>query len=299
MLNTYSILTFCTGTTGLGAKSIAALATHEPAHIYFSGRNKKNAEELIQNIRETSPNTKLTFIECDQSNLASVQKAAREFTASSERLDVLMCNAGIMATPAAMSKDGYEIQFATNHLGHALLIKLLLPVLEKTSQQSNSDVRIINLSSVAYNNAPPRGIEFDKLKTAGATYGPFYKPSKWMCYGQSKLANLLYASQLAKHYPSITSVAVHPGFIKTALHSNENFVDKQIVNMLADKWLSTEEGAYNQLWAATTSKENLVNGAYYEPVSKRTVPTTQQGKNEGLAKMLWDWTEKELGGWLA
>lgn len=248
-------------------------------------------------VQKSAPSTKLTFIQCDLTSLASVQAAAREFRSKSNRLDVLMCNAGIMATPASMSQDGYEIQFATNHLGHALLIKLLLPLLLDTAKQVNSDVRVVNLASVAYRQAPSRGIEFDNLKKAGASYGRFFTPNKWACYGQSKLANLLYATKLAEHYPSITSVAVHPGFIKTDLHSNENFMDRQVVNMIADKWLSVEAGAYNQTWAATTQKKNLENGAYYEPVAKKTTPNTMLGKDARLAMALWDWTEKELKSW--
>jgi NAD(P)-dependent dehydrogenase (short-subunit alcohol dehydrogenase family) len=208
-----------------------------------------------------------------------------------------MCNAGIMATPASMSKDGYEIQFATNHMGHALLIKNLLPTLLNTASQPNADVRIINLASVAYNSAPPAGIEFSKLKTKGANFGAFYAPNKWLCYGQSKLANVLYPTELAARYPSITSVSVHPGFIKTELHAHEGFVDRQIVNMIADKWLSAEQGAYTQTWAATTAKNNLENGAYYEPIGVKTVPKTKQSKDKGLARQLWDYTQKELENW--
>lgn len=209
-----------------------------------------------------------------------------------------MCNAGIMATPPALSVDGYETQFATNHLGHALLIKLLLPCMLETAAAPDSDVRIINLSSVAYKATGSSGIELNKLKTKGATYGPFYMQSKFVCYGQSKLANLLYATELAKRYPSIKSVAVHPGFIMTGIHSTtESFWDRNLIKMIADKWLTPEQGAYNQTWAATTPKSDLVNGAYYEPVGIKTVPATKQGKDKVLAEKLWSWTEKELSAW--
>ncbi|KAH7074935.1 retinol dehydrogenase 14 [Paraphoma chrysanthemicola] len=285
------------GTTGLGAASISFIAAKNPAHIFFSGRNKTRAKELITNIQQASPSTKLTFIECDLSSLASTQSAVKKFLSESNRLDVLMCNAGIMAPPAAMSKDGYEIQFATNHLGHALLIKLLLPCLLKTASQPNSDVRIINLTSVAYQAAPNAGIEFSKLKTKDASYGSFLMPNKWLCYGQSKLANLLYPIELAACYPSIASVAVHPGFIKTGLHAHEGFFDRQMVNTIADKWLDREQGAYTQTWAATTAKANLKSGAYYQPIGVKTVPTTKQAQDRGLAKELWKWTENELEAW--
>jgi NAD(P)-dependent dehydrogenase (short-subunit alcohol dehydrogenase family) len=249
-------------------------------------------------VQQASPSTKLTFIECDLSRLASVQSASKEFLSASSRLDVLMCNAGIMATPASLSSDGYEIQLATNHLGHALLIKLLLPCMLDTAAQPNSDVRIVNLTSVAYQSAPPTGIEFAKLKTKDANYGPFYSPNKWSCYGQSKLANLLYAKELAARYPSITSVAVHPGFIRTELHAHESWVDRQIVNMIADKWVPQEQGAWTQTWAATVKKSEVKSGKYYEPVGVETVPTTRPGRDAELAKRLWEWTERELNSWM-
>ncbi|KAJ8108270.1 hypothetical protein OPT61_g8287 [Boeremia exigua] len=286
------------GTNGLGAQSVIHIATQKPAHIFFSGRNPKRAAELIAQIQPHAPATKLTFIACDLSSLVSVQSAAKELLSKTKRLDVLMCNAGIMATPPALSKDGYELQFATNHLGHALLIKLLLPLLSNVASQPESDVRIINLSSVAYQSAPSAGIEFAKLRTENASYGAFYQPNRWMAYASSKLANLLYPIELAARYPNIMSVAVHPGFIKTELHANENFIDRQMVNFMADKWLEKEEGAFNQTWAATTAKSNLQNGAYYTPVGIKTVPTTRQGKDIRLANELWNWTERELQAWM-
>ena len=292
-------LTF-TGTNGLGASSISFIASHNPAHILFSGRNKARADDLIFKIAQASPSTKVTFVECDLASLTSVQSAAKQILSSTDRLDVLMCNAGIMAVPNSVSTDGYEIQFATNHLGHALLMKLLLPLMLETAAQPDADVRIVNLSSVAYkNNIPSTGIEFQKLKTEGANYGSFFALNKWVCYSQSKLANLLYATELAAHHPSITSVAVHPGFIKTDIFASTNFMDRQIVNLVSGgNWLDTEQGAYNQTWAATTKKENLVNGAYYEPVGVKTTPSTKRGRDQALAKELWEWTEKELKAWV-
>lgn len=204
-----------------------------------------------------------------------------------------------MAFGPGLTKDGYEIQFATNHLGHALLIKLLLPCMLKTAEQPDSDVRIINLSSEAYKTIPKSGIEFDKLKTDGAKMGSLIQPGKWLRYGQSKLANLLYAQELARRYPSITSVAVHPGFIKTDLMSGLNFIDRQAVNYVSKGiWTKLEEGPYNQTWAATTPKNNLENGAYYEPVGVKGKLAVAQAKDRALVEKLWSWTESELAAWL-
>lgn len=136
------------------------IAQHNPSHIFFSGRNRQRATELITKIQQTTPSAKLTFIEADLSSLASVRSAAKQVLASTSRLDVLMCNAGVMALPPSMSADGYEIQFATNHLGHAMLIKSVLPLMLQTAAQPGADVRIVNLSSYAYHSAPAAGIEF-------------------------------------------------------------------------------------------------------------------------------------------
>jgi NAD(P)-dependent dehydrogenase (short-subunit alcohol dehydrogenase family) len=226
-----------------------------------------------------------------------VKEAVTKFLSEANRLDVLMCNAGVMALNPGVSKDGYEIQFATNHVGHALLTKLLLPCMLKTAEQPGSDVRIISLSSTAHSAGPSNGIDFDTLKTDQASLGGFFKPSKWLRYGQSKLANLLYAQELARRYPSITSVSVHPGFIKTGLHSTENTADRALKHFLSGgHWLPVEEGAYCQTWAATTPKANLENGAYYEPVGVKPKLGTQ-AKDRALAEKLWTWTEKELAAY--
>jgi len=95
-----------------------------------------------------------TFIDCDLTSLKSIQVAAKRFLSASDRLDILVCNAGIMAVDPGTTKEGIEIQFGTNHLGHASLIKLLLPLMLQTAQSPDSDVRIINLSSIAYQQAP-------------------------------------------------------------------------------------------------------------------------------------------------
>lgn len=116
-----------------------------------------------------------------------------------------------MATPASTTAEGYEIQFGTNHLGHALLTKLLLPVLIKTAEEEGSDVRIINLTSGGEAFAPKGGIAFDELKSDMASHLTLRR------YGQSKLANILFTKQLAKRYPMIKSVAIHPGAVNTEL----------------------------------------------------------------------------------
>ncbi|KAK4628784.1 hypothetical protein CLAFUW4_07907 [Fulvia fulva] len=286
------------GTAGLGSGSIRELAKHDPSHIYFSGRNEKNANSLIERVRKDSPTTNLTFIPCDISSLASVAQASQRLTSLTSRLDILMLNAGIMATAAATSQEGYEIQMATNHLGHALLVKLLLPTLLSTASLG-ADVRVINMSSIAYKQAPSPGISFPTLKSAQPKLGGAVVPGhRWARYGQSKLAQLLYSQELAKHHPEITSVAVHPGYIMTGLFDGLPMMTALPVLLVSlGRRTPVERGHYNQCWAATCEKGKLRNGGYYEPIGVLTKPATKQANDEKLAGELWRWTEEQLEGY--
>ena len=167
--------------------------------------------------------------------------------------------------------------------------------MEKTASEPNSDVRIVNLTSVAYKTTPAKIIDFETLKTDQANIGRLVAPGKWARYGQSKLANLLYARSLAKYHPDITTVSIHPGYIRTDLFAETNFIDRlPIVFMARGNWTPVEQGCWNEVWAATTRRENLENGAYYEPVAKKITPSTAAGRDDELAEKLWQWTGKEL-----
>lgn len=227
-----------------------------------------------------------------------MQTAARIFASKETRLDLLFLNAGVMAIPAATTTDGYEIQFGTNHMGHALLTELLLPTLLKTAKEPQADVRVICLTSVGHAAATFKGIDFDQLK----------KPMPWhpslVRYAQSKLANILFATALAKRYPSLTVVAVHPGMVNTELYrsvvaglglnSLMNIVKKAV-------FTSVDAGVKNQLWAATAKrgkgKGEVMSGVYYTPVSV-TGNGSWQSQDEELAERLWVWTQEELKGFI-
>lgn len=268
------------------------MAKHNPSHIYFSAGNSKRGQALITEINGTRPNVNLTFIELDLSSLASIKAAIPQFR--HDRLDILMCNAGLMQAPG-LSKDGYEIQFATNHLGHAMLIKGVLPTLLKTAEQPGSDVRIVSLTSEGWRMHPKGGIQFEGLNTVQdwAVVG------RWIRYGQSKLANIVYGRALAGRYPSITCVSVHPGVVATDFVGNLGPFDKALVYVTnVGKMLSEEEGAHSQLYvAAAARKEDLVNGGFYMPVGVLSDSKLDEtAKSEELRKELWDWTEKALEG---
>ncbi|KAF2135231.1 uncharacterized protein K452DRAFT_293377 [Aplosporella prunicola CBS 121167] len=280
------------GTSGLGAESVQQLAQKQPRAIYLSGRNAKNAEALIERVKAVAPTTPLHFIQCDLASLPSVAAAAAQFLAASDRLDILMCNAGIMAHPPGLTSDGYELQFGINFLGHALLIKKLLPLLQRTAQLPGADVRVVLLTSLGFLMHPRGGILFDSLRTTqdSRIFGP------WTRYGQSKLAALLYARELARRAPSILAIAVHPGVVQTGLADGLSAVNRVFLKamLVTTKLVTPEEGARNQLWAATTQREGIENAALYEPVGVLSGKLDKTSKDDALAGRLWEWTEKEL-----
>jgi NAD(P)-dependent dehydrogenase (short-subunit alcohol dehydrogenase family) len=200
------------GNNGLGKESILQLSKHNPSKIYLCARSSSKAQQAIASIKSAIPNANILFLELDLASLASVKSAAETFLAENTRLDILINNAGIMAVPPGLTSDGYEIQFGTNYLGHALFTSLLLPLLLSTSSAPNSDVRIVNVSSIGVRLAPKPGLVLDQVKTDMKEGF-----STWELYGQSKLANVLFTKGLAARYPAIKSVAVHPGGVDTGL----------------------------------------------------------------------------------
>ncbi len=178
-----------------------------------------------------------------------------------------------------------------NHVGHALLFKLLLPqMLETAKSPIGVEPRVVFVSSLGHKYGTSNGIIFESLKSKAANVGATTK------YGQSKLANLLYPQEIAKRYPQITAVSLHPGNVKTDLFSRPG--SGLVVSILRRVLLpivgvSVEEGAKNQLWAATA--KDVVSGEYYEPIGI-SGKAGAVGKDKELARRLWDWTEKELEG---
>ena len=282
--------------SGIGRETALQLAKHNPSRIFVGARSQAKAEEAIEQIKQALPDTassvSLTFLQLDLSSFQSIKSAVETFRASSDRLDILINNAGIMATPPGQTEEGYEIQFGTNHMGHALLTRLLLPVLKQAvSTEANADVRVIFLSSALESNAPKTGYESDStLKTNMEDF------STWTRYGQSKLANLHYSRALSQHHPEIKFVSLHPGVVETNLFTE--FISG--MNWLASAAMrfatgfitvGVEKGALTSLWAATSA--DAKSGVFYHPVGV-TGKDTKLAKDEGVCRRLWDFTEKEL-----
>lgn len=277
------------GTSGLGKQAALDLARQGPAEIWITGRSEVKGLPVIASINNVSKDTKVRFLEIDLGSLESVEEAAAKFQAAAGRLDILLLNAGIMDVPPALTKDGYEVQFGTNHLGHALLLRLLTPTLLQTASKSTPlDVRAVIVSSDGHKHSVPGGIQFDLLKSPAAALTSITR------YGQSKLANVIYAREIAKRYPQWTTVALHPGTVKTEIHQagGESMVlrvYRKLVLPLVG--VPVETGVINHLWAATGT--GVVSGEYYEPVG---VGAKQHAlaSDAVLGSKLWDWTENEL-----
>ncbi|KAL1897368.1 hypothetical protein Sste5346_004104 [Sporothrix stenoceras] len=280
------------GTNGLGRESVLAFAKHSPAHIYFTGRDAKAAESLAAALAPTGVPS--TFLQLDMTSLPTVKSAVARF--AHDRLDILMCNAGIMAKPPGLTKDGYELQFGVNHMAHGVVIQGLLPVLLRTAAEPGSDVRVVCMTSSGWKGHPKQGIAFDQVRTPMDML-----MGSWIRYGQSKLANVIYARELAKRHPEITAVSIHPGVVETALVTELSYIRKKVVyigNALLESApvVKPEQGCWNQVWAAAAAKKSeLVNGAMYYPVGKLSNSELDKvAQDPKLAAKLWDWTNEEL-----
>jgi NAD(P)-dependent dehydrogenase (short-subunit alcohol dehydrogenase family) len=283
------------GNNGLGKETILQLAKHKPSKIYLAARDDFKGQEAVKSIKDSigQSTADIKHLPLDLASFKSIRSAAASVQSSTDRLDILICNAGVMALPSGRTEQGHEIQFGTNHVGHHYLTKLLLPTLKKTAALPSSDVRVVTISSVANDRAPPieTMLDTEKLSALGT----------WARYGASKAANILFAAELARRHPAITSVSVHPGVVKSDLWkaSNENNMLIRFGLMLVGPLMfqSVQTGAHNQLWAsAGAMKDEMQNGAYYTPVGKVESGNTgnKHAKDAEAGKALWEWTEAEI-----
>lgn len=277
------------GNAGLGKQSVLEFARHNPRQIWLASRDLRKADAAAAEIKQQVPDAAIRTVKLDLASFDSIKSAAETLLAESDRLDILMLNAGIMAAAPGLTRDGYEVQFGTNHMGHALLTKLLIPLLTKTANGSrDADVRVISLASHGHNQLPQGGFSFNTLKTSADSMGAYQR------YYQSKLANVLWARQLAKEHGVITVASIHPGVVQTDLMQSATGSPTylKVLVKIGYKLLATvEDGAQNQLWASVS--KDVKSGEYYEPVGVGELASAD-GKNDELAREIWDWTEREL-----
>ena len=260
-------------TSGLGLETVRVLA-QRGARVFATGRTKEKAAAACDRMPGV-----IVPVECELSTPSSVRGCVAFLKAEGVKLDVIIANAGIMALPKLKQAHGYELQFFTNHIGHFLLITELLSELTE-------EARVVVLSSGAHKGAPKVGIELDNL-SGERGYSP------WKAYGQSKLANLLFAKQLAKRLQGskITANALHPGVIKTELGRSMSPVVRLVLSAASPIALkSVAEGAATQCYVATRPELAGVSGEYFADCN--IAKSSALSQDSALAEKLWEESER-------
>lgn len=259
--------------SGLGLETLRVLALRG-AQVVGTARTLEKAQQACASVTgRTVP------LACELSEPASVRAAVAEVKARGLRLDGVIANAGIMALPKRETAFGVELQLFTNHVGHFLLVTGLLEQLTDTG-------RVVMLSSSAHGMAPKAGIEFDNLDGAKG-----YRD--WTAYGQSKLANLLFAKELARRFAGTrrTANAVHPGVIATNLARHMNPVMTAAWSVAGPLFLkSIPQGAATQVFVATHPAVASVSGEYFADCN--VAKARADANDAALAQKLWAVTEE-------
>jgi NAD(P)-dependent dehydrogenase (short-subunit alcohol dehydrogenase family) len=290
---------------GLGVETARSLAAHG-AQIVGTARDLNKAKAATEQVSKDAAANGGSFelVELDLANLKSVRACADRLLAKGERFDVIIANAGVMATPLGHTPDGFETQFGTNHLGHFVLVNRIASLIRDGG-------RLINLSSAGhrYSNVDMEDPNFERTN-----YEPF------VAYGRSKTANILFAVAFDKRHRDrgVRAAAVHPGGIKTELgrYVEPGRMEKvigEINQQLAAQgegpfqWKSIPQGAATSVWAAVVAPAEEIGGRYCENCHvAKTVPdgTPITAISEGVrgyaldaksAEALWKKSEEMVG----
>ena len=280
---------------GLGIETVRALAAHG-ASVTMAVRDPAKGTAAADEVRAAVPDARLELGELDLASLASVRSFTEAYLRDRSSLDVLIGNAGVMACPQAATVDGFELQLGTNHLGHFLLARELLPLLAAAEGS-----RVVLLSSSGH-----RLSDVD-LEDPGFERTP-YDP--WIAYGRSKTANALCAvalqERLAPHGGQ--AMAVHPGFIITELGRHltrdtyQALQDRLSAATVPPVRKSVPQGAATTVWAATSPELAGAPAWYYEDCG-RAEPTEDPDASAGVrpyaldperAEALWAWSERAV-----
>jgi len=266
-------------TSGIG-KAAATEFARRGATLTIVGRNRPKTEQVLAELKGVSGNQNLELLLCDLSRMADVKRAAGEFEARHDRLDVLVNNAGATFRKPTMGPDGIELTFALNHLAYFQLTTALLDLLRKTP-----GARVVSTSS----SMQARGrLDLAKTPTSLEGSGP-------RAYATSKLANILFTKELQRRLTGTTATAncFEPGMVRTQFggFGSDQGVLLNLVYALARPFASTpEQGADSLVWLATAPEAASLEGMY---VSKRRPVTPQkQALDPKLASDLWTSSEK-------
>ncbi|KAL2918517.1 hypothetical protein HK105_201937 [Polyrhizophydium stewartii] len=282
------------GNTGLGFETVVALA-NKGARVFMASRSEERARQAIERIKADTGKD-VEFLRLDLQDINQAKAAADEFLAKKLPLNILVNNAGIMACPFGLTKDGIESQIGTNHLGHFVFATTLMPALEKGAPS-----RVVSVSSYGHTFCPAGGIQFDKINEPNAH-------NAWTRYGQSKLANILFARGLDKRFGSkgIFANSLHPGVVYTELtrgpkdlYGFTGLFSFMGSIMSFGEWLislSPKDGALTQIFLAASNDvvDKNIRAKYFVPFAKETDDVSKYAVDDELADRLWEWSEKTV-----
>jgi NAD(P)-dependent dehydrogenase (short-subunit alcohol dehydrogenase family) len=259
--------------------------------VVLACRNIEKGASAARDAESAAPDAQVDVEALDLGSLDSVRTFAERFRAGHDGLDLLINNAGVMAPPRSTTADGFELQLGTNHLGHLALTGLLIG-----SMEGREDPRVVTVSSGAHRIGR---MQFDDLQGER-------RYRRWRAYGQSKLANLLFALELDRRLRAagcrIRSVAAHPGYAATNLQSAAPPRSDRLVMALTNRLFaqSADMGALSVLYAATYP--GLAGGSFVGPDGigeQRGHPTlvapSRAARDEAVARRLWDVSEQLTG----
>ncbi|XP_059223835.1 retinol dehydrogenase 13-like [Stomoxys calcitrans] len=264
--------------TGIG-KEIALELAKRGGRVYLACRDFQKCEKARQEIIQLTGNKNIFNRTLDLASLQSVREFAAKFNQEENRLDILINNAGIMATPRKLTVDGYEQQFAVNHLGHFLLTNLLLDKLKASAPS-----RIVVLSSLAH--------IFGRIQKEDINSEKSYNP--FTAYGQSKLANILFTRKLAKMLKDSNAQVdvncLHPGSVQSELTRNNILL--KVGSALGSKLVlrSTKGGAQTALYLALDPELEGVSGGYYDRMTRPRI--AKKARDDEMADWLWKKSEE-------
>ncbi|KAF3774454.1 Short-chain dehydrogenase [Nymphaea thermarum] len=295
-IDAFNITAIVTGaTSGIGMETARVLALRG-ATVIIPARSKESGEQAKEKIVEKVADAKIEVMELDLSSLASVRSFAAAFLSSNKPLNLLINNAGIFGCPFQLSEDGIELQFATNHIGkhvnvgHFLLTNLLLDKMKATTRESGIEGRIVIVASQTHSRAYKFGVQFEDINNP-SRYGRFE------AYGQSKLANILHAKELARRLQAsrlidegakVTANSLHPGNIPTNII--RYYIKKLDQNF---KCVKNFQGAATTCYLALHPNVKGVTGKYFSDCNEDQ--PTAFGSDTDLAKKLWEKGESGFG----
>jgi NAD(P)-dependent dehydrogenase (short-subunit alcohol dehydrogenase family) len=273
--------------TGLGYETAAALAA-KGAHVVLAVRNLEKGKEAARGIEKATPDAQVQLQELDLTSLESIREAAEELRTKHDQIDLLINNAGVMMTPKSTTKDGFELQFGTNHLGHFAFTGLLI---DRVLAVPGS--RVVTVSSTGHRFA--RGIRFDDLQWE-------HDYSRVGAYGQAKLANLMFTYELQRRLIGTNTIAAaaHPGGSNTELMRNLPAAIRGVGTLLTPLFQGPDMGALPTLRAATDP--GVLGGQYFGPdgfAEQRGYPkivrSTAASHDAAAQRRLWAVSEELTG----